>query len=122
MWTRMRCYGLLLFALGSGMVFAQFPLSQAIAVQDEDPRTANLRERLVNGLRVRTDEERAFIEKVIVGVENGSIPQDLVDSSFLWVRNKKSRSNFPFFYFERVLRIQGKKRGVAIPPFSYPNR
>ena len=105
MWSRFRIYFLIGLAMVFGMTVSQWAGKPAIAVQQEDPRTADLRDRLISGLKIRT-----------------TIPQKLVDSAFLWVRSNKANHDYPFFYFERVLRIRGKRAGVAIPPFTYPTK
>ena len=90
--------------------------------RDQFERAADLRDRLISGLKIRTTSERKFIEQVLQRVESNEIPQKLVDSAFLWVRSNKANHDYPFFYFERVLRIRGKRAGVAIPPFTYPTK
>ncbi len=119
---RIRTSILILAALLAGMVVAQWNGQQVQAIQDDDnPAVADLRERLNSGLRLRTDAEKTFVEQVVSGVEAGSIPRDLVDSTFLWVRSNKGHSNYPFFYFERVLRLRAKKLDIPIPDFQTPN-
>ena len=121
MLDRIRTAVLILAALTGGMVVSQWPGQTVEAIQDDNGPTADLRNRLTSGLRIRTDEERAFVDQVIAGVESGTIPRELVDSTFLWVRSNKSNSSYPFFYFERVLRLRGSRTGVTIPPFQTPN-
>jgi hypothetical protein len=104
------------------MTVSQWSGKSAVAVQQENPRTADLRDRLVSGLKVRTTAERQFVEQVVQRVDNDTIPLELVDSAFLWVRSNKANHDYPFFYFERVLRIRGKRTGVSIPPFKYPTK
>ena len=122
MWSRFRIYFLIGLAMVFGMTVSQWAGKPAIAVQQEDPRTADLRDRLISGLKIRTTSERKFIEQVLQRVESNEIPQKLVDSAFLWVRSNKANHDYPFFYFERVLRIRGKRAGVTIPPFTYPTK
>ncbi|MEC7354581.1 MAG: hypothetical protein VYE53_05540 [Planctomycetota bacterium] len=122
MWSRVRIFFFLGLALVGGVSVCEWGGPPPIAVQQEDPRTADLRDRLISGLKVRTNSERQFIEQVLQRVESNEIPQKLVDSAFLWVRSNKANHDYPFFYFERVLRIRGKRAGVAIPPFTYPTK
>ncbi|MEC7719881.1 MAG: hypothetical protein VYC98_18840, partial [Planctomycetota bacterium] len=63
MWSRFRIYFLIGFAMVVGMTASQWAGNPAIAVQQEDPRTADLRDRLISGLKVRTNSERQFIEQ-----------------------------------------------------------
>ena len=59
-----------------------------------------------------------FVEAVVAKVTTGDIPRELVDSTLLWVRSNRADSPYPFFYFERVLRIRGQRAGIAIPAYS----
>ena len=72
-------------------------------------------------LRTRRDEETAFVNVVIARVRDGSIPEKLVETSYKWVLNKRPNTNYPFVYFERVLRIQATQMELErfIPEFDY---
>lgn len=69
-------------------------------------------------LKTRRVEEQEFVARVVLLVQQEDIPKNLVDSAWLWVRSKRAGTRYPFIYFERVLRLQGEKVGVAIPPFN----
>ncbi len=94
--------------MGLGLMFAQPSPSAAVEV-------ANLREQLENGLKARLPNEFKFIDTVVTMVEDNSMPRELVDSTFLWVRKKKSKVAAPFPYFERALRLRAEKLGIVIP-------
>ena len=51
-------------------------------------------------------------------VQQGKIPKNLVDSSWLWVRSKRPGARSPFVYFEQVLRLRAEKAKIPIPPFN----
>lgn len=70
-------------------------------------------------LKTRLPEEKAFVSLVMTKVRAGEIPEKMVETSFKWVLNKHPETNTPFIYFERVLRIQGEKAEIEIPPFNY---
>jgi hypothetical protein len=70
-------------------------------------------------LKTRLNEEKAFVTLVMEKVRAGEIPEKMVETSYKWVLNKHPDTNYPFIYFERVLRIQGDKVGIEIPPFDY---
>jgi hypothetical protein len=70
-------------------------------------------------LKTRLPEEKAFVSAVMTKVRAGEIPEKMVETSFKWVLNKHPDTNYPFVYFERVLRIQGEKAEIEIPPFDY---
>jgi hypothetical protein len=91
-----------------------------------DPRNSNTNyleeyERQLNAiLKTRRDEEKEFVARVIQKVKEEKIPTYLVDTSFQWVRNRRPDTDYPFIYFERVLRIQAESLNLQdeIPPFD----
>jgi len=91
-----------------------------------DPRNNNINyldeyERQLNAiLKTRRDEEKEFISLLIKQVREEKIPAYLVDTSFQWVRNHRPDTDYPFIYFERVLRIQAESLELQdqIPPFD----
>jgi len=79
-------------------------------------------ERQLNALlKTRADEEKLFVSKVVTQVRLGRIPSRLVSTSYQWGRKNRPASNYPFIYFEKVLRIQAKalKLEDEIPAFDY---
>ena len=79
-------------------------------------------ERQLNAiLKTRRDEEKEFVGKIVELVRLGQIPSRLVSTSYQWTRQKRPDTNYPFVYFERVLRIQAKALGLEkeIPPFDF---
>lgn len=89
--------------------------------QEVELRFEDYEQRLNAILKTRRDEEREFVERVVNKVKDGSIPERLVETSFKWVQNKRPNTNYPFVYFERVLRIQAKRLELErhIPAFDY---
>lgn len=71
-------------------------------------------------LKTRRDEEKEFVSQVVRQVRLGKIPSKLVSTSYGWVRNKRPNTNYPFIYFEKVLRLQAKtvKLDKEIPRFD----
>jgi hypothetical protein len=72
-----------------------------------------LKQALEKGLKARRPTEFAYIELVVKKVEEGKLPQSMVERSFLWARRKNSFMPMP--YFERSLQIMAKKIGVDLP-------
>ena len=70
-------------------------------------------------LRARLQEERDFVAAIVRMVGDGKLPRNLVDTSFGWVRKRRAYTNYPFIYFERVLRLQAARLGIAIPAFDF---
>lgn len=77
-----------------------------------------LEERLLVGLKVRTREDREFVEQVVKLVNQGKLPVKLVDSTFFWARDKASRkrsmANRPMVYFRPALLSRAAKLGISI--------
>jgi hypothetical protein len=72
----------------------------------------SLKQQLNTGLLARTPQERAFNENVSKLVDEGKLPLSLVQSTFLWARNKQTR--YPMPYFEQALRVRAKKAGIKL--------
>lgn len=72
-------------------------------------------------LKTRTDQEKVFIAQLVANMQSGAVPIKLVSTSFKWVQQNRPQSNYPFIYFEKVLRLQADKIEVAdaIPPFDF---
>jgi hypothetical protein len=73
--------------------------------------TVTLKEQLEFGLLARTPEERAFVNDVVAKVKDGTLPQSLVQSTFLWARNKRP---YPMPYFQQALKLRAKAAGIRI--------
>ena len=71
----------------------------------------DLKSILEKGLRARRPEEFAFIEVVVTKVDNGILPRETVESTFLWAR-KHAKNEFQ--YFQHGLRERAKKIGVDL--------
>ena len=92
------------------------PVSQAaaqIVVPATIQPTVTLRDQLINRLRATTPERQAFIDHVIKQVTEQKLDLRLV----IAVERYSIRRNraFPFPFFERAIRIEAAKRGVALP-------
>lgn len=86
-----------------------------------DARFEQYEQQLNAILKTRRDEERLFVSQIVAQVRAGRLPSKLIQTSFRWVQNKRPDTNFPFIYFERLLRLQADKAGIAstIPPFDF---
>ena len=70
-------------------------------------------------LKTRLPEEKEFVSKVLKLVREGKLPERVMETSYKWSLNKHPDSNYPFVYFERVLRIQANKLRIELPAFDY---
>jgi len=115
----------LLVSLAASTAMAQTQTqtqTQAQEAKSDDPvelRFEDYEAKIQALLKTRLPEEKAFVSAVMAKVRAGEIPEKMVETSFKWVLNKHPETNNPFLYFERVLRIQGNKAEIEIPPFDY---
>jgi hypothetical protein len=101
---------LMLGMSGAALVAAE-GTEGAVANRGENFRGPTLQERLEKGLKARRPSEFAFLADVARRVEEGTLPRNLVDSTFFWARNKRP---YPYTYFERGLKERAKKLGLTI--------
>jgi hypothetical protein len=62
-------------------------------------------------LHTATPQEDGFIDRVLAMVDKGTLPLDLVESTFLWARKKPRRK---FFYFREGLILRAADRGIKV--------
>lgn len=77
-------------------------------------RQVSLKEQLTYGLKARTKADNRFIELVVAKVESGELPRSLVDSTFLWARERAAQRRDsdtirPMVYFRPGLVARAKK-------------
>ena len=92
---------------------------QASSSSDRAGRQVTLFDQLRVGLKAKTKADMAFLELVVLRVEQGKLPRKMVDATFLWARNRyKSRPHNhrlrPIVYFQPALTAQAKKIGVVL--------
>jgi hypothetical protein len=64
-------------------------------------------------LRTSTPDDDAFINRVVKQVDKGTLPADLVNSTFIWAR-RKSKNRFQ--YFKQALILRASQQGITIKP------
>ncbi len=74
----------------------------------------DLKDQLEKGLKARRPTDFAFLAKVILLVEMNKLPLSEVKAVFQWARKRGAKTNYPFPYFERALKIRAKKLGIII--------
>lgn len=106
-----------LIAAGVGLG-TQFALSQSQGgAAVNEGRQVSLKDQLTFGLLARTKSDRAFVDLVVAKVEAGVLPRPLVDSTFIWARNRAaSRRDAatvrPMIYFRPALVARAKKMKI----------
>lgn len=82
------------------------------------PRGPVLEERLLLGLRVKTEADRIFIHHVVELVEQGKLPIGLVDGTYFWAREKAENHrrlyNNPMVFFRPALVARAARLGIRI--------
>lgn len=91
----------------SSPILAPAPLEAQTA-----PGQVELFTLLEKGLKVRRDEERAFLRRVVREVRRGSLPEPLVKAVFSEARRKSE--NYPYFYFREMMIRLARQRGVRL--------
>ena len=82
-------------------------------------RQITLSQQLTTGLRAFTKADFAFIDKVVLAVEQGRLPRKMVDSTFLWARDRAARRSYqrrlrPMVYFAPGLTLRAKQINVPL--------
>lgn len=96
-------------ALG-GMPPIDSPASADDIIRSDAGTTkVSLRVQLERGLRAMRPQDFAFLNVVLAKVDDGTLPQSLVEQSFLWARHKRA---YRVQYFEKVLRLLAQRQGV----------
>ena len=63
-------------------------------------------------LRTATPEEQGFVDRVVKLAQNGTLPQGLLESTFLWARKKPVEHRFQYFKQGMILRTA--KLGIVV--------
>ncbi len=102
--------GCSLLAAVPSATFAQIPTVPSGAVISKQ---ASLSEYLVNRLRATTDDQQDYVQQVVKLVEDGKLEKRLVLALERYARRRSPY--FPLPVFERAMRYEGARRGVAVP-------
>lgn len=109
-WLLVLLFGVL--AWPSGSASAQITAPRGFS--DGPGSVASLEEQLINRLRATTDQQKGFLRRVSVVVEEGKLEQRLVVAVYRY--SLKRNPIYPFPFFERAMRFEARKRGVNLPP------
>lgn len=82
----------------------------------------SFRDRLIVGLQARRGSEVDFIDRVVLKVRLGKLPERLVNQTFFWSRDRSSSpgrtttagTQRPIIYFQPVMSAQAKRLGVSL--------
>ncbi|TWU04031.1 hypothetical protein [Neorhodopirellula pilleata] len=99
-----------LATLATSNVSAQITAPRTLSA-DIDP-VARLEEQLINRLHATTEVQRSYLRHVVKLVEEKKLSLELVVAIERYSLRRNPRYAFPFF--ERALRYEASKRGVAL--------
>ena len=92
---------------------ADAQITQSRIISAEPDRLATLDEQLTNRLRATTREQQAYIDFVVHQVKLNKLDVRLVVAIERYAIRRNRQ--LPFLYFERALRVEAAKRGIALP-------
>jgi hypothetical protein len=92
---------------------------KADSARDGQGRQVALRDQLRVGLKARTKADFDFIDVVVERVNQGNLPRKMVDSTFLWARNRSrirptTHPLRPMVYFQPALVLRAKAIRVKL--------
>lgn len=70
-------------------------------------------DQLTNGLRVTRAVDVQFLQIVVQKVDDGQLPQAMVNLVYRWAIQRNPRVPFP--YFQLAMRELSRRRGVKLP-------
>jgi len=70
-------------------------------------------DQLVNGLRVSRMEDIEFLQVLVHHVDQGKLPQGMVNLVYRWALQRNPRIPFP--YFQLAMRELSRRRGITLP-------
>jgi len=108
-----------LAAVAAGLAPLTTTAQQSTNTATNQGRKITLRDQLTSGLRATTKTDKAFIDQVVILVEQGKLPRRLVDGTFLWARDRAAlrsptRRLRPMVYFQPALVARAKRIGVQL--------
>ncbi|MEM8946897.1 MAG: hypothetical protein AAGD11_17110 [Planctomycetota bacterium] len=114
--------GWILLALVIALLLALVPNASAQVPVDTGPaqgRQVDLETQLLVGLKAFTAADRLFINRVVNEVRLGRLPRRLVDTTFLWARDRAVRRSYsrqfrPMVYFQPGLTLRARAIGVTL--------
>ena len=118
-WLRVASTVVLLAVLAIPLGAQQVGSSASSATGPMQGRQVGLRDQLRVGLRALSASDFAFIDKVVMLVNQGKLPRRLVDGTFLWARKRVERytgrwTPRPMIYFRPALILRARRIGVRL--------
>ncbi|GIW97923.1 MAG: hypothetical protein KatS3mg111_1256 [Pirellulaceae bacterium] len=96
-----------------GRLWAQEGNSLNSAEQLTDRNVVSLEDQLVKGLRVVRPDQKLWLKRVVLLVDQKKLPRAMVNVVFKWARQRNPDVPFPYFQF--AMRELAKRRGIQLP-------
>jgi len=96
-------------AILSAPSFAETPTANQPGLGKSSGKS--MEEVLAAGLKCRRPQEFAFVKLVAKRVEAGTLPRDLVESTFFWARRQ---DQYPYISFRYALELRAKRIGLTL--------
>jgi hypothetical protein len=122
---RLLTLSLLVLAAAISCRLVQHVMADEVAKLDLTPakpdQPISFRDRLITGLQARLKSEVDFVDAVVHEVQVGHIPQEQVDQTFFWARQRATwardgRPHRPIIYFQPAMRTRASLLHVTLPP------
>jgi hypothetical protein len=105
-----RVYPLFALVLTLSLAVGSLAATTSTTTKKKQPNPLDAKTMKV-ALHTATAEEGGFIDMVLAKVDDGTLPLDLVQSTFLWAKKKPYRK---FQYFKYGLLLRAAQRGISL--------
>lgn len=97
----------------AGVAQAQVKEFDANQAETNPGEVVRLEDQLMNGLRVVTPEQRAYIVQIVTLVDQGKLPRAMVNVVYSWALKRNPKVPLPYFQF--MLQALADRRGITVP-------
>jgi hypothetical protein len=112
-------FGLAIFMSSDALKIVADEVDPLVVTPAKPDQPITLRDRLVVGLQARLKSEVDFCDNVADKVNSGKLPQQLVDETFFWARQRAAsirngHKYRPIVYFQPGLRARADKLHLSL--------
>lgn len=111
--TTMAILSLVLGLSVTGISHAQVKEFDANQAEVNPGEVVRLEDQLMNGLRVVTADQRAYVNQIVSLVNQGQLPRAMVNVVYTWALKRNPKVPLPYFQF--ALQALAERRGVNVP-------
>lgn len=111
--TTMAILSLVLGLSVTGISHAQVKEFDANQAEVNPGEVVRLEDQLMNGLRVVTADQRAYVNQIVSLVNQGQLPRAMVNVVYTWALKRNPKVPLPYFQF--ALQALAERRGVSVP-------